>query len=390
VIAFAWLSMLVLLTAVYALFTVRMRAGLRLLRADASVEHDTVPDEALPSLTVVVPMRNERGNIPRLLSSLRGQDYPVSRREVLFVDDHSDDGGVELLETLVEHEHAERVLRMPAGRQGKKAAIAHAVAYARGTVIVSTDADCVHKAGWLRAMAQPFVHGADVVAGPVVLDGEGGMFGRMQALEFLGLVGVGAGFFGIGYPRMCNGANLAYSVARFHEAGGYADNQDVHSGDDEFLLRTIVYRLGGAAHFVTDEPAIVRTAAQRGVFAFLRQRVRWVSKSRYNEDGRFVSFLVLLFAYFVGLLGLPVIAVTGSAAAALSLLLWVVKMVLDGLVLFPAARLFRQPIRLPDLLVAELLHPVYLVLVSLLGIRGSFAWKGRRLRNRRSRSAISG
>jgi len=390
VIAFAWLSMLMLLTAVYALFTARMRAGLRLLRADALVERDVLPDEALPSVTVVVPMRNERDNLPRLLASLRAQAYPASRLEVLFVDDHSDDGSAELLETLLMHEHAERVLRMPAGSQGKKAAIALAIGCARGEVIVSTDADCVHALGWLGAMARPFVRGVDVVAGPVVLDGDGGMFGRMQALEFLGLVGVGAGFFGIGYPRMCNGANLAYSAARFHEAGGYADNQDVHSGDDEFLLRTIVYRLGGVAHFVTDEASIVRTAAQRGVLAFLRQRVRWVSKSRYNEDGRFVSFLVLLFVYFVGLLGLPFIALSGPIAAGVAVLLWTVKMVLDGLVLFPAARLFRQPIRLPDLLVAELLHPVYLVLVSLLGIRGSFAWKGRRLRNRRNRSAISG
>jgi chlorobactene glucosyltransferase len=48
--------------------------------------------EQAPRITVIVPARDEAGNICRCLNSLLAQDYPPSRLRVLVVDDHSTDG----------------------------------------------------------------------------------------------------------------------------------------------------------------------------------------------------------------------------------------------------------------------------------------------------------
>ena len=47
--------------------------------------------EQAPRIGVVVPARDEAGNICRCLNALLAQDYPSSRFSILVVDDHSTD-----------------------------------------------------------------------------------------------------------------------------------------------------------------------------------------------------------------------------------------------------------------------------------------------------------
>ena len=391
-IAYSFFTILAALTAVYLLFLFRMRSGLHRLEEEqaAFAGHSAADgtDTDSPSVSVLIPARNEEKHIEASLASLRAQDYTDGRLEVLIVDDHSEDGTADLVRREIETDSRFRLLSLPAASNGKKSAITSGVENASGEIIVTTDADCLHDTGWLRAMTAPFRadaegKAADVVAGPVVYERRDSMFARLQALEFLGLVGVGAGFFGIGYPRLCNGANFAYRKTMFEAVGGYDGNADVHSGDDEFLLHRIVYFEGGRAEFATGSAAVVRTEGAHSIGAFLRQRIRWSSKTGSYEDTRFVSFLVLLFFYLLFAAAAPAVGVTSQAALAAAVLFFGLKVVGDSAVLFPAARLFQQPIRLVDLLAAEVLHPYYIVVVTILGLFGKFRWKNRKLNNRR-------
>jgi cellulose synthase/poly-beta-1,6-N-acetylglucosamine synthase-like glycosyltransferase len=273
------------------------------------------------------------------------------------------------------------MLSLAGDASGKKAALTLGVRNATGSIIVTTDADCRHAAGWLRAVLSPFQEGADVVAGPVVYDKRGSLFARLQALEFLGLVGVGAGFFGIGYPRLCNGANFAYRKSMFDKVHGYDGNDSVHTGDDEFLLHRIVYREGGRAVFAATEAAIVHTDGAATLSEFFRQRVRWASKTRQYEDRSFVSFLVVLFVYLLFAAAAPVVSSTSAAALIAGAVFFALKVIADTAVLIPSARMFRQPIRMGDILVGEFLHAYYIVVVTCIGMFGKFQWKNRRLKN---------
>jgi poly-beta-1,6-N-acetyl-D-glucosamine synthase len=373
---FAFYSFLLLLTAVYGLFLLRLRTGLRNLAAE-----EVPAGNDIHSITIIVPLRNELSVLPETVRSLRAQAYPSATHEVLFIDDHSEDDSAEVLRRLTDGIPAFRVLQLPEGRIGKKDAIAFGVQHAMGEIIITTDADCTHPPEWIATMSAAFIPGVDVVAGPVVYEDRENLFKRLQALEFLGLVGVGAGFFGIGYPRICNGANFAYRREAFLRVGGYDGNRDIPSGDDEFLLHDIVYRQGGGARFASSPQAVVSARPAPDFSSFMRQRIRWASKSRHGGDSRFVSFLVLLFVYFFLLALLPLAVLYAPYTVALALVAFAAKVLLDLRVLLPSAALLRMPVRIPDIIIAELLHPFYLVTASIIGSTGAFTWKGRRLKN---------
>lgn len=100
-----------------------------------------------PSVSIVVPARNEAANLPRLLPSLLAQEYP--HVEVLVVDDGSTDGTAAVARTL-----GTRVLTagpLPPGWAGKPHACAAGAAATHGAWLLFTDADTWHAPGSLRA-----------------------------------------------------------------------------------------------------------------------------------------------------------------------------------------------------------------------------------------------
>jgi cellulose synthase/poly-beta-1,6-N-acetylglucosamine synthase-like glycosyltransferase len=54
----------------------------------------TQPRTRTPKVSVLVPARNEAVNLPRLLPSLLGQDYP--NLEIILLDDHSTDNTLQV------------------------------------------------------------------------------------------------------------------------------------------------------------------------------------------------------------------------------------------------------------------------------------------------------
>jgi chlorobactene glucosyltransferase len=99
----------------------------------------------LPSLSVIVPARNEAMNIGRCLASLRASTYPDL--DLIVVDDHSTDDTGRLARTAAGGDPRVRVVAVPdlaPGWLGKQWACAHGASLARGEVLCFTDADTVH------------------------------------------------------------------------------------------------------------------------------------------------------------------------------------------------------------------------------------------------------
>ena len=185
----------------------------------------------------------------------------------------------------------------------KKAAVARGIEAARGEVILVTDADCTMGPNWVRSMASQFTPTTGMVSGPVVLEGET-IFGDFQALEFMGLIAVGAGSIGAGTPNTCNGANLAYRKQVFAEVGGFAGIDQIASGDDELLMHKIADQTDWKIRFAKDQGAIVSTAAHRSWKDFKAQRLRWVSKSTQYQNPRITLTLIIS---YLAILGLPLL-----------------------------------------------------------------------------------
>ncbi len=131
-------------TAVVALFyTLR---SLRLLRGWIRVPAVYSLARA-PSLSIIVPMRNEERNVETCVRSLVKQ--VGTDVEVIVVDDRSDDGTRAILTRLQDEFSGLQVVdgeSLPAGWVGKPWACVQGAARARGAWLLFTDADSRHEA----------------------------------------------------------------------------------------------------------------------------------------------------------------------------------------------------------------------------------------------------
>jgi len=339
---------------------------------------------AAPLFSVLIAARDEAAALPHLLAALRAQTLAPSQFEVLLIDDHSTDGTAALVRAAgPAAPFALRLISLPPGATGKKAALAAAEAQARALWVVATDADCRPGPGWLAAYAallarQPALH---FISGPVRLTPGGAWFDGLLGLEFAGLVGVGAGCIARGRPTMCNGANLAYRRTTFHEVGGYADNHGLASGDDEFLLHKIHRRYPAGVRFLAQPAAVVDTPAPATLRALLRQRVRWASKYPHYRSAAPRQLALLVVGANVSLAGAVVLGVAWPALGPWVAAAWALKLGADAWLLWPLLGLLRRRRWLAWLLPLQLLYAPYALAVGLAGQRRQgYRWKGRQVR----------
>lgn len=373
--------------------------------AQTAREADTcAPDPAfLPFVTVIVAARDEEATIGRCMDAILASDYPEDRFEVIVADDDSDDATPDVVErrisTLARRhpvlagvggdepiESPLRLVRVPHDpdrlRAHKKRAIEWAVAEARGEIVLTTDADCVVPPNWLGAMAGAFEdEDLAFVSGPVRYDPRGGLFVKLQALDFLGLMACGAGGIGIGRPNLANGASVGWRRDVFESLGGFSGIDDVTSGDDELLMQKIAYEGLGplAVRFVNRPEATVVTEPVRSRREFMHQRLRWASKGMRYQRG-LQMMLLGLGLFFVGLTVGAVALPFMPGLAPWLLAAFGLKVAGDLAILLPATRRYHQRELLavyPVFAVAHVLHSLFVGVVGPLS-RG-FEWKGRRL-----------
>lgn len=98
------------------------------------------PDAAV-ELSVVIPVYNEEANLDPLVAELESALQAIGRPfEVLFVDDKSTDGSLAVLQRLRESRPWLRIIRHTIN-SGESAGEATGFAHARGTIILTMDAD---------------------------------------------------------------------------------------------------------------------------------------------------------------------------------------------------------------------------------------------------------
>ena len=120
-----------------------------------------IAEERRPSLSVIVPARNERGNIEAALQRMPDLGTDV---EVLFVEGHSTDGTWQEIERVAAAYPNVRALRQP-GR-GKSDAVRYGFSEARGELLTILDADLTMPPEKLGSFYEAYAGGrADFVNG---------------------------------------------------------------------------------------------------------------------------------------------------------------------------------------------------------------------------------
>lgn len=371
----------------YALFTTLLwRTWLRLPVFQPA--NTTLP---LPFITVIIPVRNEAQNLPHLLNDLCGQTY--DRFEVIVADDSSTDETLAIANQFVAHASFPlRPLPLSDIRTAspKKRAISESIAIATGTLIVTTDGDCRVGPRWLESIARFYAEtGAKLISGPVTftrsLDHEQtnrtetNVFDALQTVEGSSLIGSGACTLALGFPTMCNGANLCYEKQTFLDVGGFAGVDHLASGDDELLMHKMARRYPAGIRFLKSADALVRTGPHTSWRSFYHQRKRWASKWRaYESYGPSVlAVFVFLSNAAVPLAGLSWLL--GWVSGPVALLTVALKGLPEFLFLRQILLFLQKRSAVRWIPLTQILYPFYVLFFGLTAQGKGFDWKGRRL-----------
>jgi len=334
-----------------------------------------------PRVSIIVPARNEAEKLSACLSSLFNQSYDPERYEVILVDDHSTDGTLRIAWLFAEMYPNLHIipLRNPEKvKSPKKEAIQAGIDRASGDIILQMDADCEVGSFWIEAMVSHFGPNTAMVAGPISLRQDGSLFQRLQAMESMGLVALGAGGMAARRPTTLNAANMGYLRQVFNEVDGFEGIDKVASGDDELLMQKINGLKKYEIRFVRCRAAIVETDAEANWQALKQQRLRWVSKARYYIDRR--PNIIQAISY-LAFLGIPVLLIAGLwniGFAAIGIQLFLLKMVADAFIMYASGRFFHRMHWLPYLPLLELVYIPYVLWIGVAGnLVKQYSWKDR-------------
>jgi len=204
-----------------------------------------------PTVSVIVPVRNDAGRLRECLTLLKNQNYPADKYEVIVVNNASEDNVSAILPA------DSRFRLIYERRRGSYAARNAGVAVATGQILAFTDSDCLPRPDWIRcgvaalgrksppdaiggAVEMIFRNGSHPETGPEYYDALDGLPQQKHFIEE--------------YPFAAT-ANMFVRAASFHAVGAF-DSALLSSGDREWGMRLAA--AGGvfayAAEAVVDHP----------------------------------------------------------------------------------------------------------------------------------------
>ncbi|RBQ10347.1 glycosyltransferase family 2 protein [Pedobacter miscanthi] len=342
------------------------------------------PEKSDPKtkVSIIVAARDEEANINKTIDDLIAQQYPKALTEMIIIDDHSTDKTAEIVLSYADRNV--KLIKLNEDRalnSYKKKAIQTAIGTCSGDLIITTDADCRMGPDWLATIVNLYEEkNYKMISSPVAYFQEKSFFERLQSLEFLYLIGLGASTIGNQKPSTCNGANLAYEKKTFYEVGGFQGIDDLASGDDELLLHKIAAKYPDHIGFLKNREAIVYTHAKETLGAFIQQRKRWASKSTRYKNKAIIVLGVLIWIFNLSILSNFITGLFIPSFLTLVFYQLLFKMVLETLFLWDVTGFAKRRSLLILIPVLNVLHVIYMVYIGIAGNSGKYNWKGRMVR----------
>jgi cellulose synthase/poly-beta-1,6-N-acetylglucosamine synthase-like glycosyltransferase len=229
------------------------------------------PRQELPSITVLIPARNEAAGMDHTLDAIAALDYPIERLFVVLIDDGSGDGTRAVIERWAALRPRTLALSFNISR-GKIAALNAGVVAAPPTELVAVcDADVKPRADWLRRLADAFadetVGGAAAIIQPV--GGDRTAVSRYAAVEnWVNQLVTSAGKDRLDLNPATNGAS-AYRRSALEGLGWFG----VGFSEDDVRATVGLTRAGWRTRFVTS--AVTEHTVVHRFSDYWRQHIRW-------------------------------------------------------------------------------------------------------------------
>lgn len=337
--------------------------------------------EGFASISIIIPVRNEIENISFLLEDLNQQTLNKKIFEVIVIDDGSDDGTWEAVQNFHANYSLKILpLKVTEKKSHKKEAIKLGITNATGMLIVTTDGDCRVPSTWLSCIQNFYLtHKSKLIIGPVTFFEESSVFQKLQTIEFASLIGSGASCLNLGYPNMCNGANLIYEKDAFFAVNGFENFDHIASGDDEFLMHKIYKKFPKEIHFLKSKDAVVRTKAKESLNEFFHQRKRWASKWKFYSLPYIKIIAGFVFLYNAAFVVMLFLFLMGKYPVDLFIVNTVIKLIIEYLFLKSVLIFMGKDTKWPIFLLCSFFYPFYVSFFGLSSNIGEYSWKNRRI-----------
>lgn len=345
--------------------------------------------ENLPFVSIIIAARNEEKNIGDCIQSIADQSFPANKFEIIITDDHSTDNTVSVIQSFKKENirviHLADFLENKILNSYKKKSIETALKFAQGTLIVTTDADCIAPKKWLETLVSFYQEKKPVfVCLPVAFSSflPAERTGKrlltiFQSLDFMALQGITGASVYKKFHSMCNGANLAYEKNVFFEVNGFEGIDEIASGDDMLLMEKIQKIYPDRVLFLKSPDVIVETKAAATLKEFFNQRIRWASKADRYTDKKIMAVLLMVYLLNAWIFILGISSFFSARIFYLFLISIIIKTVVELIFLYPVAKFFGKQKLLWWFLPAQPFHIVYTLIAGWLGKFGSYKWKGR-------------
>ncbi len=331
-----------------------------------------------PFVSVIVAARNEEKNLTALLTYLKNQTYPPEIYEVIIADDNSEDNSESIIKTFMKNWKNLKYLKIENRenvKSPKKNALTKAIEKSRGEVLLLTDADCFLPKKWIASMVSNFTDEVSMVCGfsRTKIDNweKAPIYVKFELLDFFVMYAAAAGAISSGFYFSCSGQNIAYKKSDFYDVGGFDKVNHIQSGDDVNLLQ-LFRKAGKKAIFSFDYNSFVYTKPIKSFTAFINQRIRWASNYKYQSTLNPLFFIYLTFTFILTLF----IYIIPFINIVIGLSIIFFKFVFDMFFVITAFKVFGiEQKRLSFFPIWFVLQPIYIVLVSILGLFEIFRWK---------------
>ena len=279
-----WLFAGVVIYPIFIYYLVLTMAG---LRYSSRFKQPPIPrDDALPTVSILIPARNEGLVIGDTLRAMAALDYPKDKLEVLLLDDGSTDDTLQRAAEVAREFPFIKVIEVEGGGKGKSYVLNHGLKMAKGEVIAVYDADNRPEQGALKRLVSMLSDETPAVTGKVrTINWNRNVLTRFICMEYLYFQLAGqAGKSRLYGIAVLPGTNFVIKRELLEELGGWDERAIAEDLELSFRILSTGRRIAYNPLAVTweQEPESWRV--------WFRQRTRWAAGNVYTVAAHIKRF----------------------------------------------------------------------------------------------------
>lgn len=235
-----------------------------------------------PSLSIIVPSKDESLNLKRTLDSIFANDYPLEKIEVLAIISGSTDDSESICQQFIDDNKSVRILNKELEKRGKPAALNYGVSEVKNEILVFYDAGNILLKDTLHNLVAPLRNkeNSAVIGSCRVENWKKNKLTKGIALEYTELVSAAMNFEifqRLGRKIWIYGKNWATYKTVLEEVGGFDEN--ALTEDLQISVKLVINN----KKIVFTPYSVVYDKVPENWKALKKERLRWIFGFRLDS-----------------------------------------------------------------------------------------------------------